>query len=473
MTAVVSAVLSAGSWASQAAGPVLIIRGDGGVEAAWAPPKDESAVMSLKPGSGEAGQSLIEGYTGGKGIWRFHLEGLEKGREYSYSIGSESGRTGVFGFRTAGNGGLLAAVAGRTRGSPAELLSLSGAILARKPSLLIFADGLSDWADAGADRETELFDAAGDLMASTPVFMPSCDRFSTDSAIAGLYYHAEAGYVLSAVAGGVLFIAVRPEWPDSENEKHLTAIRNLISKSAERLRIAVVPKPFLNSGASGCDREGRRRVMPVLLEGGVVLVISSGPASYERSLPAGLAENARSIVQVVTGGAGAPPEKLRPLPWTACHAACRHFVILESRDNILTVTAVDGEGVIIDRFEFGETGLKGKDASRRFVLLSAELDVQERQTMRDLAGSFRELKSALSSDEKLGVAHLASRFEALASKVAGIRILKELETPAHEFQSEASAAADLDLSMPESRIIAETRLEHAGMLCRRCHGLFR
>ncbi len=262
-------------------------------------------------------------------------------------------------------------VYGDSRSQPDVHAAVVKAIVASDPRFVIH---VGDYTGDGTDDsrwQTEFFDPAAALLASTPLF----PALGTHEANSPLYYqyfdppdggggHGEQWYAFDY--GDARFIVLDTDAtyvPGSPQYDWLTA--ELQSASSEWL-FAVHHHPAYSSGAHGGEAEVQAHLVPLYETYGVDAVFTGHDHTYERSSKDG-------ICYVVTGGGGAPigAVDLTPNPYQQYAESVYHHCTVDIDGLSATIQAVGNDGAVIDSValthpgrppvaDFSGTPLRGK-----------------------------------------------------------------------------------------------------------------
>ncbi|MBI5502649.1 MAG: metallophosphoesterase [Deltaproteobacteria bacterium] len=287
------------------------------------------------------------------------VDGLSPGVEYTYAVE----------FAPCPAGSPLLALSGTLRaapspGTPFSFLAYGDSRSnARKHAAVV--DAMTDWAESlpafvvntgdltryGDDYQAwndEFFTPSASLLASVPIVPVFGNHDSLDEswyewfALPGneSWYSVRAGDVELFVLSAYARLNVRSEQTEW--------LAEALAASDAPWKIVSVHQP-LRSCAQ--DRERRRAaerlsdiLTPVLVEGGVRLVLSGHDHFYGRS------REEDGFVSVTTGGGGAGLYSVRVTGEGETCAKAYHFCVIDVASDSLRVRAIDLEGTILDDF---------------------------------------------------------------------------------------------------------------------------
>jgi hypothetical protein len=100
---------------------------------------------------------------------------------------------------------------------------------------------------------------------------------------------------------------------------------------------------------------GREDVWPILQKHGVDMVFTGHSHVYERFRPIG-EKGAKPIIEIVTGGGGAPGYETRSCPAVETTYEGLHYCIVDLAGDTLRFAAKAPDGTVIDRFQVVKRG---------------------------------------------------------------------------------------------------------------------
>jgi hypothetical protein len=268
--------------------------------------------------------------------------------------------------------------------------------------------------------------------------------------------------------GSLLFFQVPEKFPGSVAEGRIAEAAAGLAAEEVLLRIALIRSPLVSSGPFGCDRDQRRRLAPLLHEAGARVVLSSRDRFYERSLPFLSGSAARPLIQVVSGGAGAALQVAGKEYWTRTSESVHHLVLFRATPERVTVTALDAEGKVLDRFVLGA----GEEAEKAVRVHALRLAPHEKAVMKSLYADVAKLGQALDRGEVLGLVHRISEIHRGAAAVGAWEKGPVFGEKADLLLREARELSRGNPKTPEGRMLLGLGLGEVRRQCGRCHGLF-
>ena len=313
------------------------------------------------------------------------LAGLPTATPCTYRVGLDGETTPFHTFTTAPPKGVpfRFAVYGDTRTNPRYHARIAEAIRAHQPAFVVHT---GDYATNGLARPqwlAQFFAPAAELLSECPIvpamgthersappfydyFAPPRARVSLDWMLgqAAAYVRGDRAW-FAWTCGDAEFFVLNSYAPSTAGSPQRRWLDGALDASRARWKIAVCHEPFFSSGRHGGSRTGRIEFLPVLLKYGVDLTFVGHDHIYERTLAlrSGSEPSPNELVQIITGGGGAPLHKVTPSLWTAYTASHRNFCIVDLDGDTLTVAAYNEADELSDcvvlrkrdgRRDFGE-----------------------------------------------------------------------------------------------------------------------
>ena len=152
------------------------------------------------------------------------------------------------------------------------------------------------------------------------------------------YYRARHGPVDVFVIDSGLLLA-----PGPAAATQLSWLSGALAASSAAWKVALMHHPPYSSGRHGSSLPLRRRLEPVLSEGGVDLAFAGHDHHYERTTPQ------QGVTHVVTGG-GCKLTLVGRSSFTAVAESVLHFVHVRVRGATFDARAIAPGGRVVDRF---------------------------------------------------------------------------------------------------------------------------
>jgi hypothetical protein len=127
-----------------------------------------------------------------------------------------------------------------------------------------------------------------------------------------------------------------------------------LAASKATWKFAVYHRPTVDTVGYG-RVWGREDVWPILQEHGVDMVFTGHSHVYERFRPIGQ-KGRKPIIEIVTGGGGAPTYESRPCPAVEVTYEGLHYCVVELAGETLRFAAKAPDGTVIDRFQVVKKG---------------------------------------------------------------------------------------------------------------------
>ena len=332
------------------------------------------------------------------------LTGLAPATACYYRVQADGEATAFRRFATApaGSAPFRFAAYGDSRSNPKRHLAVAQAMEPHQPAFVVHtgdyvADGRTDklWL-------TEFFGPAQGLLGSCPI-IPAMGTHEREAPAYYRYFRWQDEAWLAWVTGQApVLCQFGPAWfswsygdaeffvlnsyaPLTADSPQVRWLVPALAASRARWKIVVFHEPLYSGGRHGGNEAHRRVLMPIFLKHGVDLLLAGHDHTYERTfaLGTGADPTQSALVEVVTGGGGAPSHKIIPGPWTARAARGLNVCIFDVSADELRGTAYDEADRPIDQFtlarrdgrkSLGET-LAAEDmeflmAARRFAAFS-------------------------------------------------------------------------------------------------------
>jgi hypothetical protein len=294
------------------------------------------------------------------------LTGLKGGDVVNYTIKDSKGST-AGSFQTArppeALGSFRFLVYGDTRSFPERHRAVAEA--ARRDGPYVFNINTGDMVASGLAWnlwKKEFFDPAKELLASATIW-PVRGNHEADAVMYGGLFPGlpNSGLYYSFDCGNAHFAVLDSGDEDVPPDPAMLAwLEKDLSASKAQWKFAVYHKPTVDTVLGG-KVWGRRDVWPLLQKYGVDMILSGHSHVYERFRPIG-EKGAKPIIQIVTGGGGAPTYECKPSPALEVGYDGLNYCILEIAGPQLRLTAKSPDGNVIDRVQItkGEGGLFDK-----------------------------------------------------------------------------------------------------------------
>ena len=130
-------------------------------------------------------------------------------------------------------------------------------------------------------------------------------------------------------------------------DEQLRWLESALQRSTAPWKIAVLHHPPYSSGPRGSWLQVREALEPILIRGGVQLVIAGHDHFYERTHPQ------KGVVYVISGG-GCKRSPVQPSEFSAVALETLQFMVFQIDGSTLTGRAVDQTGKVVDRFVIQE-----------------------------------------------------------------------------------------------------------------------
>ncbi len=383
------------------AGPYLIHLGSDRVTIAWETGAPTTGLVEyyVAPDSHQFLKSEPEAR-----LHRVTVTGLPPATACWYRVRAGAETTPFYHFTTApiGPAPFQFAVYGDSRSNPRYHARVTRAILDHRPAFVVHTgDFVSDGLDA-KQWSPQFFQPASELLRECPI-IPTMGTHERNSAIFYRYFGltrepTSAEVQLDATVSEVLIPAwgvwtygpldvfvVNAHAPYDPGSPQFRWLSGALASSRARWRACVVHPTFFSSGRHGGSESLRRHLLPLLLNHGVDIVFAGHEHIYERTdaISSGPQASGNALVEIVTGGGGAPLYKIKGGPWTGYAISHRNYCIGDVDGDTLSVTAYDDGGEPLDcivlrkqegRREFGAavpaTALEFLQSVRRFASFS-------------------------------------------------------------------------------------------------------
>ncbi|KKK69849.1 hypothetical protein LCGC14_2929910, partial [marine sediment metagenome] len=253
-------------------------------------------------------------------------------------------------------------VAGDSRSNTHDWATVSAAILAEKPDLLVFNGDMNDNGTSDWEWDTHFMGPASakKLLATVP-FYPIWGNHEGNASIMGKFFHTPsptgAGKNWAQQIGSVQFVGLdgRP----SHRWRNNRWIDKTLAASKGKFIVFCSHYPAYSSCGNGeLDSRGqpedsgyriaRKTILPLLRKYKAAAFMVAHEHCYERSdLPGGL-------TQIIAAGAGAPRSRLSDdakaqNPYSKVFARSLHYELFEVDGDRLSFTAKAPDGKVIDR----------------------------------------------------------------------------------------------------------------------------
>jgi len=315
-------------------------------------PKDEAQLNRLKVQESSApiaGRSEV--------LHTAVLGGLRPGQSYFYSLSSPAPGAHVTGsFRTAptpgSRGPIKFLVYGDTRSFPDRHEAVARAMTREAPFAFVLTTG--DLVSNGWMWELwkrEVFDPAGELLRQAPMWPVrgnhEGDAESYTELFPGL---ANGGLYYSFDWGNAHFVVLDSGDQDEQPDPNMLLwLEKDLAASKAEWKFAAYHKPTFNVGGHA-SRWGGWDVWPILQKHGVDAVFSGHSHLYERFRPIG-EKGEKPIIQIVTGGGGAPSAATQPSATLESAYDDLHYCVVELEGGTLRLTVRTPGGQVLDRMK--------------------------------------------------------------------------------------------------------------------------
>lgn len=310
---------------------------------------DTPVTITLTPSRGQPVSKTVK-HDKELDSFRARFDGLPADTLCRYTVSVGRKTVGPFHFATAIAPGDPApyrlAAYGDTQGPWQVHLSLAQQMLAHGPRLVLHAGDLCGFLDPE--------DPARDLRAHLPVLWT---RGNHD-------FGAEHGKIFdiprpwSSFESGslrVLSLSSFDDWkPGSEQ---YAWFREQVERPWKGWTILLTHAPPFSVMGPQPNHAWIEHILPLALKGGTALIVCGHEHNYVRTRPIALKPDQRGVVQIITGGGGAPPYGfIKDLPFIATGKSTWHYVILDVTPRRITGQAIAPEGEVIDRFVIEKDG---------------------------------------------------------------------------------------------------------------------
>jgi hypothetical protein len=346
------------------------------------------------------------------------------------------------------------------------LISLAGRIREKKPHLLLFPCGLRALL-ADPSRTAPFFDALGPLLASIPLLAPPLTAKKARKAGLTILANAKGRRFRQVSVQGISFLLM----PDMTPENRLPNLPKNV-KPPLGFALALLPSALFSGGPGGSSFVARQALWHFFAAQRVRLVLSGGDRLFERTRPMRVGTENRTLVQIVTGGGGAPLHRLLRAYWTAEGGSYHHFLLIAARPDGVGVSAIDELGIVRDMVVFQPDGaVPGGGGPLAFIRVS--LTPTQKETMKSLSRVLDALEGGLGRNESLGMLALAVELAELSKGVGPGIHGASFSNAARSLAMQTQELANTDFKNITDRLAAKFRAQAVRGNCRRCHGLHR
>ena len=322
---------------------------------------NEQVTVTVTP-AGRTPVSARGSYEPERDTFLVRVEGLPANTvcQYEVSIGGKT--VGPFHFVTAlapddTSTPFRFAVYGDTRSRPDKHGAVAYSLLGSRPRFTLVT---GDLVASGRNRElwdTEFFAPARAMGAHVDMIPCYGNHDEHAPYLTNLFELPGNGQYFTIDYGYVRIITIdqyQPYGPGSEQYKWLE--KELSKKWDGWLLCQFHQPPFGANPSRSIDYPVIENLFGLLLEHGVDVIFCGHDHHYVRTKPIALRRGQRGIIEIVSGGGGAPTYESIDRPYTARSCTALHHVVIDVTPERLTGKAVTPKGRVIDRFVIEKDG---------------------------------------------------------------------------------------------------------------------
>ena len=297
-----------------------------------------------------------------RGDGRVRFEGLVPGTSYRYRVVADgvSAPQGAFRTSASSDSTFSFALYGDSRQNPAGHGRVVEQMLKHHFDFVIHSGDFVGDGRVEAQWIPQFFEPTRALRLRAPIY-PAIGNHEQDSRFYYDYFEVppngsserpEAWYAFDYGQAHFAVLDTNPESGslDAGSEQR-TWLEADLAESQARWKFVVVHHPAYSSGYHKSNLTIRKNLVPLCERFGVDMVLTGHEHCYERTWPL-LQDHRvdRGLVQVVSGGGGAPLYSVGRSDWTAVSESVAHFCMVSINGGQLDLDVYDIEGNAIDAF---------------------------------------------------------------------------------------------------------------------------
>ena len=399
----------------------------------WGPLSTSGAVVLLETQDGV----LV---SDDQGVGRVRFTRLTPGTDYRYRVVAHGVSAPQGAFRTSASSDSTFSFAfyGDSRQNPAGHGRVVEQMLNHQFDFVIHSGDFVGDGRVEAEWIPQFFEPTRALRLRAPIY-PAIGNHEQDSRFYYDYFEVppngsserpEAWYAFDYGQAHFAVLDTNPESGslDTGSEQR-TWLEADLAGSQARWKFVVVHHPAYSSGYHKSNLRIRKNLVPLCERFGVDMVLTGHEHCYERTWPLQQDRRVdRGMVQVVSGGGGAPLYSVGRSDWTAVSESVAHFCMVSINGGQLDLDVYDIEGNAIDAFTLykDETHVKtlasqldGSAAERRIAI-----EALGRTGMREVPSWVRPYATSADGATRTAVAEAIAR----AGTAEGVDVLEKLLT---------------------------------------------
>jgi predicted phosphodiesterase len=278
-------------------------------------------------------------------LHEIEIRGLRPGERYRYKV--ISGRDTAEGsFKTAplqNPGHFKFVVYGDSRGYPKRHGAIASLIAKEEPDFVIHTGDLVSDGSKYDRWGKEFFEPAAEMLRNAP-FYPCRGNHETKTgrlfSIFFLLPEDKPWYCFTYGNATFIFLDYWG-WDTPEQERWL---ERKLKEAHTKWKFVVMHSPLFSSGGHKADLKLRNRLHPMFSKYEVQMVFAGHNHFYQRTAAID------GVIYITTGGGGAPLYTPKREEFVQVSSRSYHYCVVEVKEDLLTLTAKDIRGEVIDRF---------------------------------------------------------------------------------------------------------------------------
>jgi len=279
-------------------------------------------------------------------VHRIELDGLKPGTKYYYRVMQEGTDTQLESFTTPRNDGhLMVAVAGDSRSNPDIWKNTIDSFAAKKPDILLLTGDIAVSSKYSSWKK-EFFIPAFLNFAKSVAFYNATGNHEGWNTNTKAFTQAPASPsgrqdYYSFEIGNALFVVLNNQLKINKSSPQYKFLEKVLKESDKKWKIVVFHRSAYVGGGHGEYTPMKTAAKNLFAKYGVSLALSGHSHFYQRNYVDG-------VYHITVAGGGAPLYTPKKKKYTQKSSRKHHYAIFEINGDVLTFTAYDLKGNVID-----------------------------------------------------------------------------------------------------------------------------